>query len=250
MTNSEGSRASQRRMVEGESSNAVERRLKLQADLEGMNQRIEVSDAEGYVYSELESESERLREERRTKKRNDPISSESEQGDFEIGVNIGREESDESESEEEGEEVNQEVDESGHESNQDEPMEEAEPQEEEDELPMYQEHYNALFSMDFVETKYPHCYRSDPKPEVDRNLLRVSRPRATTDPAISGSEQSKRDSRLTRSNSACGLDSVELELDFVFTSSSDSKQLDLDKDTWWARGHFTGPEWTYLDLRT
>ncbi|CAA7050025.1 unnamed protein product [Microthlaspi erraticum] len=32
----------------------------------------------------------------------------------------------------------------------------AEPQEEEDELPMYQEHYNALFSMDFVETKYPH----------------------------------------------------------------------------------------------
>ncbi|CAA7057326.1 unnamed protein product [Microthlaspi erraticum] len=41
--------------------------------------------------------------------------------------------------------------------------------------------------------------------EVDRNLLRVSRPRATTDPAISGSEQSKRDSRLTRSNSACGL---------------------------------------------
>ncbi|CAA7020870.1 unnamed protein product [Microthlaspi erraticum] len=24
------------------------------------------------------------------------------------------------------------------------------------ELPMYQEHYNALFSMDFVETKYPH----------------------------------------------------------------------------------------------
>ncbi|CAA7040915.1 unnamed protein product [Microthlaspi erraticum] len=86
--------------------------------------------------------------------------------------------------------------------------------------------------------------------EVDRNLLRVSRPRATTDPAISGSEQSKRDSRLTRSNSACGLDSVELELDFVFTSSSDSKQLDLDKDTWWARGHFTGPEWTYLDLRT
>ncbi|CAA7016966.1 unnamed protein product [Microthlaspi erraticum] len=71
--------------------------------------------------------------------------------------------------------------------------------------------------------------------EVDRNLLRVSRPRATTDPAIFGSKRSKRDSRLTRSNSACGLDSVELELDFVFTSSSDSKQLDLDKDTWWAR---------------
>ncbi|CAA7027339.1 unnamed protein product [Microthlaspi erraticum] len=63
--------------------------------------------------------------------------------------------------------------------------------------------------------------------EVDRNLLRVSRPRATTDPAISGSERSKRDSRLTRSRSASRLDSVELELDFVFTSSSDSKQLDF-----------------------
>ncbi|CAA7037056.1 unnamed protein product [Microthlaspi erraticum] len=35
-------------------------------------------------------------------------------------------------------------------------MEEAEAEQEEDELPMYQEHYNALFSMDFVETKYPH----------------------------------------------------------------------------------------------
>ncbi|CAA7045409.1 unnamed protein product [Microthlaspi erraticum] len=81
----------------------------MQADLEGMNQRMK-SDAEGYVTLK-ESESERLREERRTKKRNDPISSESEQGEFEIGVNIGREESDESESEEEGEEVNQEVDE-------------------------------------------------------------------------------------------------------------------------------------------
>ncbi|CAA7037650.1 unnamed protein product [Microthlaspi erraticum] len=35
-------------------------------------------------------------------------------------------------------------------------MEEEESSEEEDELPMYQEHYDALFSMDFVETKYPH----------------------------------------------------------------------------------------------
>ncbi|CAA7056777.1 unnamed protein product [Microthlaspi erraticum] len=77
---------------------------------------MEESDAEGYVYSEEESESERLREERRTKKRNDPISSESEQGEFEIGVNLVQEEgngspseegSDETESEEEGEEVNQ-----------------------------------------------------------------------------------------------------------------------------------------------
>ncbi|CAA7040093.1 unnamed protein product [Microthlaspi erraticum] len=35
-------------------------------------------------------------------------------------------------------------------------MEELSRAEEEDELPMYQEHYNALFSMDFMETKYPH----------------------------------------------------------------------------------------------
>ncbi|CAA7021727.1 unnamed protein product [Microthlaspi erraticum] len=116
-----------------------------------MSQRIGVSEGEGYYQAELESESERLRKERRTKKRNDPISSEGEQGEFEIGVNHGEEESDGSPSEE-GEEVNQEVDKS----NQDEPMEEAEPQEVEDELPMFQEHYNALLSMDFVETKYPH----------------------------------------------------------------------------------------------
>ncbi|CAA7049235.1 unnamed protein product [Microthlaspi erraticum] len=85
-----------------------------------MDQRMEESDAEEYVYSEEQSESERLREERRTKKRNDPISSESEQGEFEIGVNLVQEEgngspneegSDETESEEEGEEVNQLVDE-------------------------------------------------------------------------------------------------------------------------------------------
>ncbi|CAA7024130.1 unnamed protein product [Microthlaspi erraticum] len=108
----------------------------MQADLEAMTQRMEESDAEGYVYSEEESESERLREERRTKKRNDPISSESEQGEFEIGVNLVQEEgddspneegSDDSESEEEGEEVNQLVDKSEQDSNQDEPMDEAEP---------------------------------------------------------------------------------------------------------------------------
>ncbi|CAA7040674.1 unnamed protein product [Microthlaspi erraticum] len=56
------------------------------------DQRMEESDAEEYVYSEEQSESERLREERRTKKRNDPISSESEQGEFEIGVNLVQEE--------------------------------------------------------------------------------------------------------------------------------------------------------------
>ncbi|CAA7029272.1 unnamed protein product [Microthlaspi erraticum] len=56
---------------------------------------------------------------------------------------------------EEGEEVNQEIEESEHESNENVPMEEG-VRGREDELPMYQEHYNALFSMDFVETKYPH----------------------------------------------------------------------------------------------
>ncbi|CAA7045009.1 unnamed protein product [Microthlaspi erraticum] len=65
MTNSEGSRASQRRMVEGESSNARERRLKMQADLKRMDQRMEESDAEDI---------------------------ESEQGEFEIGVNLVQEE--------------------------------------------------------------------------------------------------------------------------------------------------------------
>ncbi|CAA7059270.1 unnamed protein product [Microthlaspi erraticum] len=50
-------------------------------------------------------------------------------------------------------------------------------------------------------------------------------------------------------SSACGLDSIEVELDFIFTSNSDSKQLILDKDIWWARCHFTGPGWTYLVLK-
>ncbi|CAA7057400.1 unnamed protein product [Microthlaspi erraticum] len=54
-------------MVEGESSNQA-----MQAE-KRMDQRMEGSDAEEYVYSEEQSESERLREERRTKKRNDPI---------------------------------------------------------------------------------------------------------------------------------------------------------------------------------
>ncbi|CAA7059682.1 unnamed protein product [Microthlaspi erraticum] len=120
MTNSEGSRASQRRMVEGESSNARERRLKMQADLERMIRGWKSLMQRDMSTLRRQSESERLREERRTKKRNDPISSESEQGEFEIGVNLVQEEgngspneegSDETESEEEGEEVNQLVDE-------------------------------------------------------------------------------------------------------------------------------------------
>ncbi|CAA7026145.1 unnamed protein product [Microthlaspi erraticum] len=80
---------------------------------------MEESDAEEYVYSEEQSESERLREERRTKKRNDPLVVRVSK-EFEIGVNLVQEEgngspneegSDETESEEEGEEVNQLVDE-------------------------------------------------------------------------------------------------------------------------------------------
>ncbi|CAA7052951.1 unnamed protein product [Microthlaspi erraticum] len=50
---------------------------------------------------EDEEEIERVREERRTKRRNDPLSSESEVGEFEIGVNIPHEENDDSPSEEE-----------------------------------------------------------------------------------------------------------------------------------------------------
>ncbi|CAA7044090.1 unnamed protein product [Microthlaspi erraticum] len=60
-------------MVEGESSNARERRLKMQADLEEDDQRMEESDAEDMSTLRRQSESERLREERRTKKRNDPL---------------------------------------------------------------------------------------------------------------------------------------------------------------------------------
>ncbi|CAA7053405.1 unnamed protein product [Microthlaspi erraticum] len=78
-----------------------------------------------------------------------------EESDAEEGGNGSPEEgSDETESEEEGEEVNQLVEES----NQDEPWRRLSQRgaQEEEKLPMYQEHYNALFSMDFVETKYPH----------------------------------------------------------------------------------------------
>ncbi|CAA7056288.1 unnamed protein product [Microthlaspi erraticum] len=103
---------------------------------------------------EDEEEIERLREERRTKRRNDPISSESELGEFEIGVNIGREKVMTPQMKK-GKRLTRDEG-SKHESNENVPMEEAESEEEEDELPMYQEHYNALFSMDFVETKYPH----------------------------------------------------------------------------------------------
>ncbi|CAA7060037.1 unnamed protein product [Microthlaspi erraticum] len=133
-------------MLRGEGSHATMGRKEVTRGARRMLKGMSKEDVE---------EIERLREERRTKRRNDPISSESELGEFEIGVNVAREESDDSQSEE-GEEVNQEVDGSEHESNENVPMEEAEPHEEGDELPMFQEHYNALLSMEFVETKYPH----------------------------------------------------------------------------------------------
>ncbi|CAA7050801.1 unnamed protein product [Microthlaspi erraticum] len=171
MLRGEGSQAAVARKQKAEKARRMRERMSIDEDLEYVrsreerNQQMKESEAGDHVSSEEQSESERLREERRAKKRNDPISSESEQGDFEIGVNLVQEGSygspiqggsDENESEEEGEEVNRLVDESDQKGNQDEPMEEAEQQEEEEELPMYQEHYDALFSMDFVETKYPH----------------------------------------------------------------------------------------------
>ncbi|CAA7022355.1 unnamed protein product [Microthlaspi erraticum] len=79
-------------MVEGESSNARERRLKMQADLRGWIRGWKNLMQRDMSTLRRQSESERLREERRTKKRNDPISSESEQGEFEIGVNLVQEE--------------------------------------------------------------------------------------------------------------------------------------------------------------
>ncbi|CAA7027617.1 unnamed protein product [Microthlaspi erraticum] len=125
MTNSEGSHASQREVVEGEVKQCKRRRLKMQADLEkDGSERME--DLMQRNDSPSEEEVRRLR----VKKK-----------ESEIGVNDQGEEGDDQE-EMRG--------------NQDEPMEEAEEEQEEDELPMYQEHYNALFSMDFVETKHPH----------------------------------------------------------------------------------------------
>ncbi|CAA7039924.1 unnamed protein product [Microthlaspi erraticum] len=169
MTNSEGSHASQREVIEGEetiASIAREAKLKRIADARRMDERMDEDDAGGYVYSDGKSSSESRMEERRTKKRNDPIESESEQRvQEEKNDSPSEEEGEETESEEEGEfeigvnDQGEEGDDSprgDEEENQDEPMEEAEEEKEEDELPMYQEHYNALFSMDFVETKHPH----------------------------------------------------------------------------------------------
>ncbi|CAA7058946.1 unnamed protein product [Microthlaspi erraticum] len=179
MLRDEGSQAAVARKQKAEKARRMRERMSIDEGLEYVrsreerNQQMAESEAGDHVSSEEQSESERLREERKTKKRNDPIGSESEQGDFEIGINLVQEGgygspiqvgSDETESEEEEEEVNRLVDESDQEGNQDEPMEEAEPQEEEEELPMYQEHYNALFSMDFVEPSSPIC-------ELDRAEL-------------------------------------------------------------------------------
>ncbi|CAA7021312.1 unnamed protein product [Microthlaspi erraticum] len=62
---------------------------------EGLEMRARREDRDnlmqGYVYSEEQSESERLREERRTKKRNDPLVVRVSK-EFEIGVNLVQEE--------------------------------------------------------------------------------------------------------------------------------------------------------------
>ncbi|CAA7036890.1 unnamed protein product [Microthlaspi erraticum] len=144
MLRGEGSQAAMGRKQRAEKARRMRERMSIDEGLEYVrsrkerNQQMEEFDAERHVSSEERSESERLREERRTKKRNDPISSESEQGEFEIGVNLVQEEgngspseegSDETESEEEGEEVNQEIEGSVHESNENVPMEEAESEE-------------------------------------------------------------------------------------------------------------------------
>ncbi|CAA7045912.1 unnamed protein product [Microthlaspi erraticum] len=91
------SRSNQFKMLRGEGSKAAFRKREITRGARRMLKTLTKED---------EEEIERLREERRTKRRNDPISSESELGEFEIGVYTPREESDESESEEEGEEVN------------------------------------------------------------------------------------------------------------------------------------------------
>ncbi|CAA7040087.1 unnamed protein product [Microthlaspi erraticum] len=110
------SRSNQFKMLRGEGSKAAFTKREITRGARRMIKTLTKED---------EEEIERLWEERRTKRRNDPISSESELGEFKIGVNIGRGESDDC-SQEEGEEVNQEVEESEHESNENVPMEEEE----------------------------------------------------------------------------------------------------------------------------
>ncbi|CAA7057700.1 unnamed protein product [Microthlaspi erraticum] len=111
-------------MVEGESSNARETRLKMQADLKRMDQRMEE------IGVNLVQE--------------EGNGSPNEEG------------SDETESEEEGEEVNQLVDEDDQEGNQDEPMEEAEAEQEEDEAPHVPRALQCSLLHGLCETKYPH----------------------------------------------------------------------------------------------
>ncbi|CAA7054506.1 unnamed protein product [Microthlaspi erraticum] len=117
MTNSEGSRASQGEWLRVNQAMQGKEGLRCKPIWRGWK-RMEDLMQRDMSTLRRQSESERLREERRTKKRNDPLV-----------VRMTR-------------------------GNQDEPW--RRPTEEEDELPMYQEHYNALFSMDFMETKYPH----------------------------------------------------------------------------------------------
>ncbi|CAA7047755.1 unnamed protein product [Microthlaspi erraticum] len=145
MLRGEGSQAALGRKQRAEKARRMRERMSIDEGLEYVRSREERNQQmeERHVSSEERSESERLREERRTKKRNDAISSESEQGEFEIGVNLvqegsgspSEEGSDETESERKEKRLNQRKRMSS---------------------PCTKSTYNALFSMDFVETKYPH----------------------------------------------------------------------------------------------
>ncbi|CAA7035230.1 unnamed protein product [Microthlaspi erraticum] len=143
------SRSNKFKMLRGEGSQATVARKQRAEKARRMRERMSIDEGLEYVRSreERNQQMEEFDAERR-------VSSE-ERSEKEGNGSPSEEGSDETESEEEGEEVNQEIEGSVHESNENVPMEEAE-SEEEDELPMYQEHYNALFSMDFMDTKYPH----------------------------------------------------------------------------------------------
>ncbi|CAA7050039.1 unnamed protein product [Microthlaspi erraticum] len=124
-------------MVKGEGSNAAQRKQEKQRrieDLEGMIQRVVDSDVEGYDQSLLETESEHEEEEERESREEESAQEEEEA------------ESEESEEEEEVEFVESEQEEVVEEADGDVPMEETVPQAvEEDDLSMFQEHYDAFF---------------------------------------------------------------------------------------------------------
>ncbi|CAA7018854.1 unnamed protein product [Microthlaspi erraticum] len=94
MLRGEGSQAAVARKQKAEKARRMRERMSIDEGLEYVrsreerNQQTAESEAGDHVSSEEQSESERLREERRTKKRNDPISSESEQGISRLGSTL------------------------------------------------------------------------------------------------------------------------------------------------------------------